>query len=78
MSARRRRHRLEAASPGEAQMPINQRQAKLLAEWRRRRHQALRAKFTNRQWERAADLASADRRQETGNGRYTPPRVRQG
>lgn len=41
----------------------------------RRRHQLLRSKFTAAQWTAAAEQASADRRRQTGNRRYTPPRA---
>lgn len=85
MSGRRgRAARLALRSPGEVGHPWNERQAQLaaglqarqLAKARHRSHKLLRSKFTNAEWERAADQASAERRAQVGNSRYTPPRVR--
>lgn len=77
MSDRRGRSGRLATKPAE-QVPPIERQAsggnpKKLA---RLRHQALRSKFTAAQWTAAADEASAARRRQTGNRRYTPPRAR--
>lgn len=76
MSDRRGRAARLATKPEEQVPPIVRqatgRNPKKLA---RLRHQALRQQFTAAQWVGAAEQASAVRRRQTGNRRYTPPRA---